>query len=398
MRFLYDIGIFFYNSAITIAALWNVKAQKRKRGADKVLDYWPKHNIKRYWFHCASLGEFEMARPLIERLKSNHDCEVLISFFSPSGYEIRNSYALADKVVYLPIDTQKNACNFLAKLQPDVAFFVKYEFWLHFVFEAKRKNIQLYSLASVFHKNQRFFKPWGSFFLRGLQSFDHIFVQDQDSAQLLASYQIYNTTVIGDPRVDRVVENAKNAQGYEAIEQFCRGEQVLICGSTWSEDEAILLPFINKNNLKSIIAPHEIGASHLSQIASKITIPCQRFSDWENHPKQETQVLLIDNIGMLANIYQYGNIAYVGGAFRTGLHNILEPAAFGLPVIFGPHHNKFPEAQQFIDSGFGKSVSDEESLASAYHYFQSSDVKEKVLGYLEANLGATHQVYETIKD
>lgn len=395
MGVLYTFGIYFYQFLILLASVGNKKAKKRYRGAKEKIQIWPKKNTKRVWFHCASLGEFEMVRPLIEHYKNNRNFEILITFFSPSGYDIRKNYPLADKVLYLPFDTAYSAKKFLEKTQPDIAFFVKYEFWLNFIKFSKKNDIKIYSIASVFREKQRFFKPWGRIFMNALHRFDHLFVQDEASKALLFKHGLLNASVIGDPRVDRVVQNAKHVDSYDDIATFCHGNRVFICGSTWSEDEEILLPFINKHQVKTVIAPHEINEKHINNIEKQLGVSYQKYSEWDKE-KTDFQVLIIDNIGMLANIYQYGSIAYIGGAFKTGLHNILEPAAFGLPVIFGPKITKFPEANQFIQNGFGQSVSNTSELENAYDSFQKQQLKPVIENYLNLNTGASQKVIDFI--
>lgn len=396
MRWIYSIGISFYSFAVSIAGLWNKKAKKRTLGSRQKIDLWPKTNLKRHWFHCASLGEFEMARPIIEKLKKENDCEIIVTFFSPSGYEIRKKYEWADFVYYLPYDTPQNAKQFLQKIQPDFAYFIKYEFWVNFIAACQKNNIKTYSLASIFKPDQRFFKPWGRLFLKTLQQFDHIFVQDEASAKLLGQHNITNTTVIGDLRVDRVLENSQQPKKYKNIEQFTKSEDVIIFGSTWAEDEAVVLPYLLKNDQKAIIAPHEVDEKHITKIAQQLGEKAMLYSVWQHNPKYDIQILVIDNIGMLANLYQYGKIAYIGGAFRTGLHNILEPAAFGLPVVFGPNHQKFPEGQIFIDKGIGISITDTNSFENAIQHFQKENVSSIIENYLNENKGASEKVLKKL--
>ena len=398
MKLFYTLGINLYSLVVRIASIWNPKAKKwvngRKETWEKLETFKSiisneKSTKKTYWFHCASLGEFEQGRPLIEQIKQRESCFVVISFFSPSGYEIRKNYELADLVIYLPNDSKKNAQKFYDLIQPDLVFFVKYEFWANYIFEAKKRQIPLYSVAAVFRKNQLFFKFYGGYMRKVLNSITKIFVQDQASLELLQSINI-TAIIAGDTRYDRVMNNSKNAKKFELVTAFCEDKKVIVLGSVWPDDLKVIGQSICKlsENYKVIIAPHEIDETHLIHVESIFeSTQTVRYSRYKSD--QEINVLVIDNIGMLMHLYGYADIAYVGGAFKTGLHNILEPASFGLPVIFGPLHSKFPEAQLFIDNGIGFSIKDSNEFSSLFEHISKTRLNEKVSNFMISKTGAT---------
>ncbi len=396
--FFYNIGVNLYVFFVSVFSLWNEKA---KKWIDGRADVWSKiesfksNGSPIYWFHCASLGEFEQGRPIIESLKQKEACQIVISFFSPSGYEIRQNYELADLVVYLPKDSKANARKFLSTIQPKSIFFVKYEFWAHYIFEAQKLEIPIYSVSAIFRKKQIFFKAYGGFMRKVLKAFDAIFVQDTPSAEMLKSIGI-DSIIAGDTRYDRVVENASRVEPYPLIERFIDQQKVLVVGSSWGQDEVLLKFLIDtpEFNWKVIIAPHEIHASHLNQIEGLFEKRIVRYSNLK--AGCESDILLIDNIGMLMNVYQYANIAYVGGAFGKGLHNILEPASFGVPVIFGPNYDKFQEAKDFIANRIGISIHDKASLKIAFEHFKVKDLSDQVQAFMNAKTGATNIILEKI--
>jgi len=398
MRFIYGIGIRLYGILIRIASLFNPKAKKwidgRKDWDNQISNFKSsKNNL--YWFHCASLGEFEQGRPIIEALKEKGDCQIAVSFFTPSGYEVRKNYDKADLVFYLPLDTKRNARQLVSILKPTKVFIVKYEFWANLIFELQHNAIPIYLVSGLFRSKQSFFNWYGGFFRKVLKQFTTIFVQDQASENLLKSINV-QSIISGDTRYDRVMSNSAKAKKIDLVEQFCVGEKVLVVGSSWLEDEQVLMPSINSADFtqKVIIAPHEINESRLKQIESQLTKKSVRYSKFE--PAQTADVLIIDNIGMLMHIYQYGNIAYVGGGFRTGLHNILEPASFGLPVMFGPNHQKFPEAKMFIDEGIGFEVDSAEKLKTVYDDLLNGDYTKAVINFMEVQKGASDIVLDNI--
>lgn len=397
MRSLYTFGIRCYALGIRIASLWNLKAKKWIRGRkdvwSQIQQFEREKDTPLYWFHCASLGEFEQGRPIIEALKLNEDCQVVVTFFSPSGYEIRKDYKKADLVTYLPVDTKGNAQKFLEKVQPTRAYFIKYEFWVNFILESKSLGVELVLVAALFRKDQIFFKRRGELMRAALNAYDKVFVQNEASQKLLNSIKV-SSVIAGDTRYDRVMENAKRVTRYEEIETFLGNQPVLVCGSVWKEGFMTLLPTINANkDWKVIVAPHEIHDAQLALFESKCEHGTIRYSSINDGAGfEDTQVLFIDNIGMLMNLYQYGNLAYIGGAFGTGLHNILEPAAFGLPVIFGPEYKKFPEAFLFLSKGIGFSISNSEEFQQQFDALKSHTKKDEILAFMTGMCGATEKI------
>lgn len=402
---LYNLGIRLYGIGIHIAALFNNKA---RRWVDGRKNYWNSlpsvSNEKVVWFHCASLGEFEQGRPVIEKWKEAHPNDfILVTFFSPSGYEIKKNDNIADFITYLPLDTPRNARRFINHFKPKSTFFVKYEFWLNFIKKAKESGSKLYGVSVLFRSNQRFFKWYGSKFREGLRSFDILFLQRDENQALLERYDIKNTVVAGDTRYDRVADRLHSNNKNNYFEQWrFSNEQILVIGSSWPDDESILIPLINEGEIsnKVILAPHEVNRKHIEEIEALIDVEYQKYTDLseDNEARNETQVIILDCIGVLADAYKYGSIAYVGGGFGTGLHNILEPAVFGLPVIFGPEFNKFPEAFDFISAGIANSIMDEEEFLEALNEFSNSeDIQSLTKTFIKSRMGATQVILDTIK-
>ena len=357
---------------------------------------------KLIWFHAASLGEFEQGRPLIEKMKSQYpDYQILLTFFSPSGYEIRKNYPHADIITYLPIDTQKNAKCFLEATKPDMIFFIKYEFWYYFLKTATDKKIPTYYVAALFRPQQFFFAWYGKFMQPILQKISHYFVQNEVSKKQLESIGIQQISVVGDPRIDRVMELAAQAKNFPIIEDFCKKKKIMVIGSSWAQDEAILLPFVAKNtDWKFIIAPHEIDEKHLQNIENQSLVKIVRYSKHEKN--SDANVLLIDNIGMLNSLYRYGKIAYIGGGFGSGIHNTLEPMAYGLPVIFGPKYQKFEEANAMISATpqGAFSIKSTEDLSVIFTFLKEEKnydaASETILEYMEKNKGATEKIVKML--
>lgn len=381
-RLFYKIGVALYFLAINIASLWNSKARKwtsgRKDLFEKLKSQIPEKKSKRYWFHCASLGEFEQARPLIEHLKEKNDCSIIISFFSPSGYNIRKNYELADVVTYLPIDSNKNAKKFIDIIQPDEVIFIKYEFWASFIFEIKRRNIPLKGISVIFRPSQPYFKWYGSYFRKILKAFDCLYLQNEESASLLNAYGLSNHKVTGDTRYNRVIKIAEQSQINKKIESFKGDQKLWILGSVWEEDMKIIGPFINEqleSDFKILLAPHHIEDANIKVLTSFFDQnDMVRYTQYNPRDK-EKKIMILDTMGELASAYKHGDIAYVGGGFKTGLHNTLEPAAHGLLVIFGPKYEKFDEAKALLKNGFAYSVNTKNDLSKIS--FNSS--KEKML-------------------
>ncbi len=368
-RALYNLAIYFYVFGIRIAAFRNIKARKWIVGR-KSWEINLKNQIDEQsqyiWFHAASLGEFEQGRPLIEALKAqNNQCKILLTFFSPSGYEVRKNYPMADVVFYLPPDTPGNAKRFVKIINPKLVFFIKYEFWLNYLDVLQKQQIPHFLLSGVFRPGQIFFKWYGKFLLQKIKGFTHLFLQNESSAKLIQSFGISNLSVVGDTRFDRVWENAQRTDQIQSVEEFCRNKFIVVGGSTWPPEEEILARYMSENqttNIKLILAPHDVSAGHIRFIQQIFNEKTILYSSGGSTLPGEARILIIDSIGILNTLYRVGSCAMVGGAFKTGLHNVLEPAAFGLPVIFGPNYHKFAEAVDLIEADGGISVNDYDSF------------------------------------
>jgi len=390
MSILYNISIQIFVIAARISALFNNKAKlwsKGRRDIFKQLSEAIKEEQNIVWFHCASLGEFEQGKPILEAYREKYPKHrILLTFFSPSGYEIRKNYKGSNWIFYLPADTKKNAKQFLSIVKPIKAVFIKYEFWFNYMTELKKKNIPFYSVSTIFRKEQLFFKyKWVA---RQLQHVTHFFVQDQKSKELLQKIGFSNCNVSGDTRFDSVIANAKNAITIPLIKKFSQKKTTIICGSTWPKDEALLAKHIKDNpHYNYIIAPHELR--HIGALQKQTN--ALLFSKAKNTNISNSNVLIIDSIGILANIYQYGNTAYIGGGFGIGIHNILEAVAFGLPIIFGPNYQKFNEAKELINKKGAISISNYTELTSAIHDFSTFD-KNIAINYIKENSGATDKI------
>jgi 3-deoxy-D-manno-octulosonic-acid transferase len=402
MVFLYNIGILLYGLIVRMVAPFNPKAKYFVNGRKRV---WAEiklkinPNDKHIWFHFASLGEFEQGRPVLEHIKTLHpEKKVVITFFSPSGYEIRKHYALADGVFYLPLDTHKNAIKFVEAINPELAIFTKYEFWHHYFKTLSDKNIPLFLISGIFRPNQIFFKFYGSFNRNMLKKISWLFVQNEESIRLLKQLGMENASIAGDTRFDRVVQNASNPTILPKIKAYCGTSKIFIAGSTWPADEQILKGLATENkDWKFIIAPHEIGAEHLNQI-DRIFPAAMRYTQLTEKQSINTNVLIIDNIGMLSAIYQYGQIAYIGGGFGQGIHNTLEAAAYGLSIIFGPKYQKFQEAHDLIGIGAARSIDNEFDLIAAFQFFKENQkAAQAAKAYVNDQKGATENIYKKIK-
>lgn len=348
------------------------------------------------WFHCASLGEFDLALPLMDALKEKDPSQkILVTFFSPSGMDFYHKRKhCADFLCYLPIDTPRNAREFLDHIQPKAAYFVKYEFWYHLLSTAKKKGVKLYSVSANFRPNQTFFKWYGWNSRKTLHLFDRLFVQYTDSKNLLDTISVKQVVVAGDLRYDRVMQNKTKAESNEIIQTFKKNEPLWIIGSSWPRDEELLFRAVEEFHGKVLIAPHDIQESHLAQIEKGLISKAIRYTQFENYNNEK--VLILDTIGHLMNAYQYGDFAYVGGGFSGNLHNTLEPAAFGLPVIFGPKHAKFPEAQHFIDEGLGFSVQNQSELTDTLQKIQQPELSEKMTQYMESKTGVLATILKNL--
>jgi 3-deoxy-D-manno-octulosonic-acid transferase len=401
MVILYNISMILVSSIYKLAALFNSKARAfvkgRKNIFNKLEEAFVKNTAPIVWVHCASLGEFEQGRPLIEALKSekpNH--KILLTFFSPSGYEIRKNYPNADFIFYLPWDGKRNAKKFISITKPSLAIFIKYEFWYHYTHQLHKQDIPIVSASSIFRRDQFFFKPYGSFYRNVLRKFTYFFVQNAVSVKLLNGIGIRNCRHTGDTRFDRVNALTHQAGEIPLVERFKDKQHTWVIGSSWQEDMDELLPFINEsaNRLKFIIAPHEISESFINTIEKNLQVKSMRFSNAVENPETYS-VLIIDNIGMLSKLYKYGEFAYVGGGFGRGLHNILEPACYGIPVFFGnKNYEKFQEANDLIMRGGAFEISGYADLRSKYELLISRPENyviacEVTAEYIKENLGAT---------
>jgi 3-deoxy-D-manno-octulosonic-acid transferase len=388
------------------AALFHPKAKQWVQGRKGLLRRIEEEVEPGYiiWIHAASVGEFEQARPLIEKIKEEYpNKKILVTFFSPSGYELRKNYGLADYVYYLPIDTKKNAHRFIELIKPEMAFFIKYEYWFNYLNELYKRVIPIYLVSAVFRPSQHFFKWYGSWFRKHLRMVEWFFVQDIESAKLLGSLKIKRFSVVGDTRFDRVRSLIQNPKSFANINDFCAGEKVLLAGSSWEADEKLLFDFIEneQRDFKLIIAPHEVNEEHIKQLQKRFgKYEPLLLSDYEDAglPKGR-RVLIIDSVGKLMHLYQYADVAYIGGGFGVGIHNILEAATYGKPVIFGPNYHKFNEAKALIERKGGFSISDKaglQSIAARLLFDRESYAKaaRQCTEYVAENIGATDKIFE----
>lgn len=356
MRFIYNIIIQLFSLAVRISSLYSSKSALMVRGWKdwrKKLSAGVGVGEKWLWMHCASLGEFEQGRPVIEEIKKRSPAtNILLTFFSPSGYEVRKNYGGADHICYLPPDTAANARDFMRIVRPETVIFVKYEFWNNYISAVHKAGVRFYMISAIFRPGQHFFRWYGGFFRNMLGRFTKIFVQDSRSADLLNSAGIYNYAIAGDTRFDRVMQISSAARTIEAIESFAAGHRVFLAGSSWSPDEEIIAEYINNNagRMKWIFAPHEVDPENIERLEKLFSADCVRFSAYKESPTS-ADVMIIDNIGMLSSAYRYAYIAAVGGGFGKGIHNILEPACWGIPVLFGPNHRNFREALEMQAAG-----------------------------------------------
>ena len=355
MHSLYNFSTFIASKLILLSPLFSPKMSLFVKGRKSVIDTIKstlKKGDKTIWFHCASLGEYEQGVPIIKKTKEEFpDHKIIVSFFSPSGFEVKKNDKLADCTVYLPLDTPKNAKNFIDLLQPSVAIFIKYEFWPNYLFELKKKSIPTILVSGLFRKDQVFFKFYGGFMRRTLNSFSHFFVQDQLSKSLLKQLKISQVTVSGDTRFDRVSDQLSMNNKLDFIALFKQDLFCLVCGSTWPKDESILINYINSfsNNTKFIIAPHEVNNLRIESLKKKLKVKTVLYSEREKYRISDYQVLIIDTVGLLTKVYSYADVAYIGGGIgmgANGLHNILEAATFGVPIIIGENYTNFPEAKK----------------------------------------------------
>jgi len=400
---MYVVGFF-----LRIIALFNKKLRLFVDGRKKVfskLDSEIAVDDKTIWMHCASLGEFEQGRPIIEKLKVDYPSyKIVLTFFSPSGYEVRKDYKGADVICYLPLDTKQNAKKFLDLVHPRLAVFVKYEFWPNILRELKSQEIKTILISGIFRENQAFFKAYGSWMRKSLKGFSYFFVQDENSKNLLNSIGFTNVEKSGDTRFDRVFEITQQNNNLNFVSEFKGDDLLLVCGSTWKEDEDLLVEYINNStekNQKYIFAPHNIKQNDIEELQQRINKKTVLYSDKATQNLVDNQVLIIDAIGFLTKVYSYADIAYVGGAFATGLHNVLEPATFGIPIVIGSEYQKFKEAIDLVNLGGISSIKNQNELNSELNelflYSENRASKGRVSkDFIQDNLGATKMILEYI--
>jgi 3-deoxy-D-manno-octulosonic-acid transferase len=403
MVILYNFAIFLLGLGLRIAGLFHPKAKAfvtgRKSWYKKMKEAFRANRSPLLWIHCASLGEFEQGRPIIEAMKSEFpDHKILLTFFSPSGYEVRQNYQYADFVFYLPLDTASNARKLIMITQPVLAIFVKYEFWYHYAHELNRRKIPILSVSSIFRQDQFFFHTLGSLSRKTLMYFSHFFVQNHESIQLLQSIGIKNSSHSGDTRFDRVYQIVQQKGEVAIAKTFKADQKVFVLGSCWTEDLEVLTPFINENKFKFIIAPHEISEPAIAELERTLQVKSVRYSQAaQTHHLEDYMVLIIDNIGLLSRLYRYGEFAYIGGAFGKGLHNILEAACYGVPILFGnKNYEKFQEAVDLINRGGAFEIADYPDLKNKYEMLNVPETFllacEVTRQYVEENLGATEKI------
>lgn len=409
MQFIYSLGIWSYYLIIKSASFFGNKKAKawllgRVNWQEKLQENIP-INSNLYWFHVASLGEFEQAVPIIEQVKhANPNQFVLLTFFSPSGYQVKKNYPLADYVCYLPIDSKKNAKVFISLIQAQKVFFIKYEFWFNLLSELRNNKIDTYLVSGIFRPTQHFFKSYGSWFKEKLNAFSHFFVQNQTSQDLLKSIGFDNSSVTGDTRLDQVLAITQEKFENTTLKTFSKNSEVIIFGSSWEKEHEFAIQLFNLNpNYKFIIAPHEINKGTIDFLRTSFSSQVKLWSEiHENESLTECRVIIVDSIGLLSKIYRFGKYAVIGGGFGNGIHNILEPLAYNVPVFFGPKFQKFQEANDSIQQGIGFSVGNIDELNNILTHLSGDkkayfSIQEKIRNYLSANLGATKRIMEFIK-
>ena len=410
MRFIYNIGIRLTSFSLKLVALFNNKIKLGVDGRNNTFNLLKKNITKEdktLWFHCASLGEYEQGLPVFKAIREHYkNHKIVLSFFSPSGYQIRKNSPIADVVIYLPIDTKQNAKEFFNIVNPELTIFVKYDIWPNFLKELKKRKLRAILISASFRKNQSFFKFYGNELRQALFTFEHIFTQNDLSKTLLHTIGYNNVTVSGDTRFDRVFSQLQQNNHLDFIESFKDGKLCVVAGSTWPEGETMLLNYINTKapkNVKFIVAPHNIKASQLKNFQEKLNVESLLFSEKENHKLTSAKVFIIDTIGLLSKIYNYADIAYVGGAIgNTGLHNTLEPAVFGIPIIIGENHSKFPEAQAMILNDGMFSISTQDGFNSILNTLIKNEEKRTHSGnqnleFINKNKGAVIQILDYLR-
>ncbi len=406
MRRLYNFGIFCYKHLVASVSHRNPKAGKLTKGQKEIFPYLEKTLDKNggyIWIHASSLGEFEQGRPLIETIRRIYpERKILLTFFSPSGYEVRKNYNQADAVCYLPFDLPGNVRRFLDLVKPQSAIFIKYEFWANYLTELKKRDIPTYIISAIFRPKQIFFRFYGGYFRKMLHCFTRLYVQDENSRKLLDSIGVRNVSVVGDTRFDRVVEISNSTDPNPLLEKFVGEKFVWVGGSTWPKDEEIILDYFNRHpEQKLILAPHEIHEEHLQSIIARLKRPYLRYTQATEANVADADCLIIDCFGLLSSLYRYGKLAYIGGGFGVGIHNIAEAAVYSIPVIFGPNYHRFKEAINLIDNGGAFPIHDAASFESTIENFISNREALEQAGksagdYIKSHSGATAVIFKEI--
>ena len=405
---MYNLIIYLYLIGVAIYSLFNKKVRKMWRGERAALGILREKMVagaQYVWFHAASLGEFEQGRPLMEQMRREHpEFKILLTFFSPSGYEVRKNYEGADIICYLPLDTPFNARRFLRTIRPVMAFFIKYEFWYNYLHILKHRNVPVYSVSSIFRPGQIFFRWYGHQYSKVLKCFTHFFVQNEVSRELLHSIGIDKVTISGDTRFDRVLQIRDAAKELPLVKAFKDGHNVFVAGSSWPPDEDIFIRYFNEHrDWKLVIAPHVIDEDHLKQIISKLNRKVVRYTQTTESEAREAECIIIDCFGLLSSIYRYGEVAYVGGGFGVGIHNVLEAAVWGVPVLFGPNNQRFQEAQGLLATEGGFQIKDYVSFCKLMDRFIADKAYlqaagEKAGAFVSHHAGATATILKNIQN
>ncbi|MFH6943870.1 3-deoxy-D-manno-octulosonic acid transferase [Flavobacterium sp. FlaQc-50] len=408
MLFLYNLVVYLATFFLKIVSLFSPKIKlfiEGRKNVFTILEEKIKPTDRTIWFHAASLGEYEQGLPVIEKIKEKYPShKIIVTFFSPSGYEVRKNNTVADVTLYLPLDTKNNAKRFLKLAHPELVFFIKYEFWLNYLKELKENKTPTYLVSGIFRDSQMFFKWYGGFYRKALKTFTYFFVQNQSSKEKIEALGFHNVIVSGDTRFDRVNAILERDNTLDFIENFKNNQTTIVIGSSWPKDEALLAEYINQapENVKFIIAPHNIKADQIANLTAQITKSTVLYSEKENSDLSTYNVFIIDTIGLLTKIYSYGTIAYVGGGFgNPGIHNILEPATFGIPIVIGPNYANFAEAVQLVTLGGCTVINNKEELKQNLDHLISDETyyKEKAQickSFIQDNKGATNSVMEIV--
>ena len=410
MRLFYNIFVYGYGFLIRLAVPFYDQARQWYAGRKDLFQKMEKavgdHHEDIVWFHAASLGEFEQGRPVIEAFRKTFPrYKILLTFFSPSGYELRKNYDGADYIFYFPLDKPKNAQRLIRIFKPRLAVFIKYEYWYNTIHELSKNKIPLFFISAIFRKEQYFFKPGAKWFRQQLQKVTWFMVQDKTSADLLNSIHLYHHQISGDTRFDRVLKIAHEEVKFPVIQQYTKNNKVMICGSTWPPDEDILADYLKHHrHIKMVIAPHKINDDHIREIKEKFNaFHPVLYSEADRTMDEQSSVLIIDSLGMLSYLYRFGQVAYVGGGFGSGIHNLLEAAVYGIPVIFGPHYQPFREAHDLLKNGGGYTIRNKSSFSEvADRLFQKEEIRyqsgQAAKQYVENEAGATFQIIEKFKE